>query len=376
VAPPNGIQNLSSAGSALGLSPAEAGHAASAPAEPPQRRDGPSRRTVLSAAASLTLLPRMARAADPLRLGLLQTLSPAPFYLAQQRGYFRDQGIDLTFRFFQSAQPIAAAAVAGDIDVGVTALTGGFFNLAEKGTLKVIGGALHEQRGYEGSAILVSNKAWESGLTSVDRLPGHSFAITQYGSSFQYMLGRIAAAKGFDIKTVSLRPVQQIANMIAAVASGQVDATIAIASQAKPLAAAGQAHIIGWAGDLVPYQITALFAATPVIAREPDVLRRFAKAYQRGVADYRNAFLRLDPQGHPITDAATEAAITDISRYVFIGDPDARAKILAGVGYYDDGGALDVADVVAQLQWFRAQGLVTGQSDPRSLIDTSFLPTR
>ncbi len=73
-----------------------------------------------------------------MRLGLLHTLSPAPFYIAQERGYFRDEGIDLTFRFFESAQPIAAAAVSGDIDVGVTALTGGFFNLAEKGTLKVI----------------------------------------------------------------------------------------------------------------------------------------------------------------------------------------------------------------------------------------------
>ncbi len=97
-----------------------------------------------------------AHAADPVRLGLLHTLSPAPFYIAQERGYFRDEGIDLTFRFFEAAQPIAAAAVAGDIDVGVTALTGGFFNLAEKGTLKVIGGGLHEERGYQGSAVLVS----------------------------------------------------------------------------------------------------------------------------------------------------------------------------------------------------------------------------
>ena len=84
-----------------------------------------------------------AQAADPVRLGLLHTLSPAPFYIAQERGYFRDEGIDLTFRFFEAAQPIAAAAVAGDIDVGVTALTGGFFNLAQKGILKVIGGGLH-----------------------------------------------------------------------------------------------------------------------------------------------------------------------------------------------------------------------------------------
>ena len=227
-------------------------------------------------------------AADPLRLGLLHTLSPAPFYIAQERGYFRDEGIDLTFRFFEAAQPIAAAAVAGDIDVGVTALTGGFFNLAEKGTLKVIGGGLHEQRGYEGSAILVSNQAYDAGLTSPAKLAGHSFAITQYGSSFHYMLGRIAEAEHFDVASVTLRPVQQIANMVAAVGSGQVDATIAIASMAKPLAASGQAHIIGWAGDIVPYQITALFTTAQMIAQHADVLQRFARAYQKGVADYRD----------------------------------------------------------------------------------------
>jgi NitT/TauT family transport system substrate-binding protein len=317
-----------------------------------------------------------AHASEPLRLGLLHTLSPAPFYIAQERGYFRDEGVDVTFRFFEAAQPIAAAAVAGDVDVGVTALTGGFFNLAEKGTLKVIGGGLHEQKGYEGTAILASNKAFADGLTSVDKLGGHSVAITQYGSSFHYMVGRIAEAKGFDIKSVTLRPVQQVGNMVAAVASGQVDATIAIASVAKPLAASGQAHIIGWAGDTVPYQITAVFTTPAMIADKPELLKHFAAAYQRGVADYREAFLRLDPEGHPVVDAKTEAVIPLLTKYVFTGDPKARDKILQGVGYYDAGGALDVADVLDQVRWFKAQGLVKGEGDPAAMLDTRFLPTR
>ncbi len=334
-----------------------------------------SRRAALGLLTAAAVIPQ-ARAADPLRLGLLHTLSPAPFYIAQERGYFRDAGIDLTFRFFQAAQPIAAAAVSGDIDVGVTALTGGFFNLAEKGTLKVIGGAMHEEHGYEGSAVLASNQAFANGLTAVDKLPGHSFAITQYGSSFHYMLGRIAEAKGFDLKALTLRPVQQVPNMVAAVQTGQVDATIAIASQARPLAASGQAHILGWVGDIVPYQITAVFTTTGMISAHGDLLQRFAKAYQRGVADYRDAFLRLDAQGKPIVDATTDAVIPLITKYVFTGDPNARDKILRGVGYYDAGGALDVKDVLAQMQWFRSQGLVKGDTDPSAMIDTGFLPTR
>jgi NitT/TauT family transport system substrate-binding protein len=315
-------------------------------------------------------------APQPLRLGLLHTLSPAPFYIAQERGYFRDEGIELTFRFFEAAQPIAAAAVSGDIDVGTTALTGGFFNLAAKGTLKVIGGGLHEEKGYQGSAILVSNQAFDGGLTSLDKLSGHTFAITQYGSSFHYMVGRIAETERFDLKSVTLRPVQQVSNMVAAVASNQVDATIAVASMAKPLADRGQAHIIAWAGDVVPYQLTAVFTTPAMIAGKADLLRHFAAAYQRGVADYREAFLRLDANGHPVVDAKTDAVIPLLTKYVFTGDPDARRKILEGVGYYDAGGALDVKDVLDQVRWFKKQGLVKIDEDPAAMLDTRFLPTR
>ena len=326
-----------------------------------------SRRSFATAMAVGLPLSR-AWAADSIRLGLLRTLSPAPFYIARKRGYFSDAAIDLNFRFFEAAQPIAAAAVSGDIDVGVTALTGGFFNLAEKGILKIIGGGLHEQKGHEGSAILVSNKAYDSGLTTLEQLAGHSFAITDFGSSFHYMIGRIAEARGFDIKSMSLRRVGQISNMIAAVTSGQVDATIAIASQAKPLAAQSQAHILAWAGDVVPYQITALFTTERMIKQNETILRRFTQAYQRGVADYRAAF--LTPGGD------TASAIADITEYVFTNDPNAREKILNGVGYYDEGAALDVADVKEQLRWFKAQDLVKGDADPDSLIDTRFLPMR
>jgi len=327
---------------------------------------------LLTAAAAATQV----RAAEPIRLGLLHTLSPAPFYLAQGRGYFASEGTDVQFRYFEAAQPIAAAAVAGDIDVGVTALTGGFFSLAGKGELKVIGGALHEQKGFDLTAVLVSKAAYEGGLTSIDKLAGHSFAITQYGSSFHYMLGRLAEIHGFDAKAVTLRPVQQIANMLAAVRSGQVDATMAIASMARPAAASGDCHIIGWVGDSVPYQITALFTTRRMIAQQAAALHAFCRGYQRGVADYRAAFLHFDAAGNPIYDANTDRAIGDLQKYVFTGDPNAADKIKNGIGWYDEGGALDVGDVRAQFAWFREQGLVKGEIDPAEIIDTSFLPTR
>ena len=324
----------------------------------------------LLAALSLAMTP--ARAADVLRIGLLHTLSPAPLYIAMERGYFRDEGLDASFRFFEAAQPIAAAAVSGDIDVGITALTGGFFSLAGRGALKVIGGGLHEQPGYEGTAILASRKAYDAGLTSAAKLSGHSLGITQFGSSFHYMAGRIAEREGFPLASLTLRPLQGIGNMVAAVRTGQVDATMAVASMARPLDASGEARIIGWAGDLVPYQITAVFAPSKEVQQRPDVLRRFIRAYQRGVADYRDGFLRLDAAGKPVRDAKTEALIPLIQKYVYAGDPDGPRKIGEGVGYYDEGARLDVGDVAAQLRWFTGQGLVKGRIDPSEVIDAQF----
>ena len=221
--------------------------------------------------------------------------------------------------------------------------------------------------------VLVSKKAYDAGLTSVAKLGGHSFGITQYGASFHYMVGRIAETEAIDLKSITLRPLQTIGNMLAAVRTGQVDATMAIASQAKPLEASGEVKIIAWVGDLVPYQLTAVFAPVRTINSSPEALHRFARAYEHGVEDYRAAFFRLDAQGKPIRDAATDAAIADIQKYVYAGDPDAKQKILDGVGYYSRDGALDVNDVEAQLRWFVAQGLVKPGVDPAEIVDTRFI---
>ncbi|MCX7378065.1 MAG: ABC transporter substrate-binding protein [Alphaproteobacteria bacterium] len=335
-----------------------------------------TRRAALALGATTLTMPALAQAPAPIRLGLLRTASPAPLYIAQERGWFREAGVEVQFRFFDAAQPIAAAAVSGDTDMGITALTGGFFALAGRGELVVIGGGLHEQRGLKLTAVLVSKKAYDAGLTSLDKLGGKSFGITQYGSSFHYMAGRLAETQNFDLKSLTLRPLQTVQNMVAAVRTGQVDATMAIASMATPAAASGEAVIIGWVGDHVPYQITALFASKAMVGNRADDLRKFATAYRRGITSYREAFLRLDASGTPQYGPATDAAIADITKYVFVGDPAAGDKIKAGLGWYDEGGALNVADVRNQLTWFSAQGMVKGEVDAGAIIDTRFLPTR
>src|ERR1700693_1141027 len=92
------------------------------------------------------------RATEQVRSGVLKLSSAAPLFLAKDRGYFEQEGIDADLKFFDAAVPIAVAAVSGDIDVGFTGFTGAFYNLAGKGGIKVIAGTAREAPGFQNTA--------------------------------------------------------------------------------------------------------------------------------------------------------------------------------------------------------------------------------
>jgi NitT/TauT family transport system substrate-binding protein len=126
------------------------------------------------------------------KVGVLRLSSSAPVFIAQDKGYFRDAGLDVELKFFDAAQPIAVATASGDVDFGVTAFTAGLYNLAGKGTLKVIGGMSRERAGFPLIGYFASNNAYAAGLKTPKDLAGKRVAVTQVGSSFHYSLGLLA----------------------------------------------------------------------------------------------------------------------------------------------------------------------------------------
>ncbi|SMF48257.1 NitT/TauT family transport system substrate-binding protein [Tistlia consotensis] len=334
-----------------------------------------SRRAALAAltgAVALAGLAAPAHAEDKIVLGALRFTSHAPSFIAYERGYFKDEGLDVELKFFQAAQPIAVAIASGDVDFGVTALTGGFYSLADKGAVKVVGGLYAEKPGVPGMAIMASNQAWEAGLKSPADLKGHSWAMTQQGSSFHYVAGQIAAKYGFDLSDIALKPLQKVPAMIAAVKSGQVDAMAMVPHVAVPLEKAGAARIIGWVRDLGPWQVTTIFTSTGNVEKHRDLVERFLKAYEKGIADYRAAF--LDPKADP---AKKQAIVEIIHKYVYADKPleAAAPSIEAGAVYMTEGAALDIADIAKQLAWFQKHGLAPESLTLDKMVDTSFVAT-
>ena len=146
----------------------------------------------IAAAGTLGAGRAAAAGKDRIRIGILALTSHSPSIIAEGKGYFGEQGLAVEFVQFQAAQPMAVGIASGDIDFGMTAISGGLVSLAEKGAVKVIGGALQETPGVEGQKILASKKAFDGGMSSPEKIKGHSFGVTTAGSSFHYMAHKIA----------------------------------------------------------------------------------------------------------------------------------------------------------------------------------------
>jgi NitT/TauT family transport system substrate-binding protein len=314
-------------------------------------------------ALALLALAVPAEAAEKLRVGVLRLASSGPVFIASERGYFTAEGVEAELRFFDAAQPIAVAAVAGDIDVGVTGLTAGFYNLAGKGALRIIGAQSREEPGYHLVAYLASNQAYESGLKSLKQLPGHSVAITQVGSTFHYSLGLLAEKLGFALSQVRLVPLQSMGSMSAALESGQVDAALIPATLALPMTANGKAKMLGWVGDETPWQLGAIFTGARTIAERRGALTHFIAAYRHGARDFHDAFL-----AHKVDGAEAADLLAIVAKYT----AQSPEQLRPGIPYVDPDAKLQVPDIYRQVAWYQGQGLVDAAVDARAILDLSF----
>src|SRR5499433_1650317 len=249
----------------------------------------------------------MARADEPLkaRIGVLRLQSSAPVFIAQDKGYFRDAGLDIELKFFDAAQPIAVATTSGDVDFGITAFTAGLYNLAGKGTLKVIGGMSREKQGFPLIGYFASNKAYEAGLKTPKDLAGKRVAMTQVGSSFHYSLGLLADKYGFKLSDVKIVPLQSLSNAAAALKGETVDAALLPISTARKLMDEGGAKFLGWVGDETPWQLGAVFASPKTLANKALVTKLLA-ALERADREYHDVVLSTVKDGKAAVDDKTK----------------------------------------------------------------------
>ena len=311
-----------------------------------------------------------ARAEDALkaRIGVLRLSSSAPVFIAVDKGYFREAGLEVELKFFDAAQPIAVATTSGDVDFGVTAFTAGLYNLAGKGTLKVIGGMSREKAGYPLIGYFASNNAYASGLKTPKDLAGKRVAMTQVGSSFHYSLGLLADKYGFKLADVKIMPLQSLSNAAAALKGETVDAALLPISTARALVDSGGAKFLGWVGDETPWQLGAVFASPKTLTNKTLVTKLLA-ALARADREYHDVILASVKDGKAEINDKTRPLLEIIAKYTNLP----VEQVVGNCAYIDPEGKLDVKNVANQISWLQEQGFVDKGFDADAIIAKEYV---
>ncbi|MGY4305396.1 NitT/TauT family transport system substrate-binding protein [Bradyrhizobium sp. USDA 4369] len=303
-----------------------------------------------------------------IRIGVLRLSSSAPVFIALDKGYFRDAGLDVELKFFDAAQPIAVATATGDVDVGVTAFTAGLYNLAGKGALKIIAGMSRDRPGFPLIGYFASNKAYEAGLKTPKDIAGKRVAMTQVGSSFHYSVGLLAEKYGFKLADVKIVPLQSMSNMAAAIKGETVDAALMPVSAARKLMDEGAIKHLGWVGDETPWQVSGVFAGPKTLANAASV-GKLLVSLQRAEREYHDVVLASVKDGTAAIDDRTKPLLEIIGRYTNLPVD----QVVGNCAYIDPEGKLDVKNIDSQIKWLQAQGFADPGYDAAAIIAKDYV---
>jgi NitT/TauT family transport system substrate-binding protein len=306
------------------------------------------------------------QAAEHVKIGVVRSMGGAPLYVAQDMGFYKDEGLDAELIWFDAAQPVAVAAASGDLDFGSTGMTAAFLNLAAQGTLKIIGAGTWERKGFQSIGFMVSNQAYAAGVHSLKDMAGHSVGLTQVGTPLHYNIALALEKAGVDLKTVRIVPLQSNPNVASAIKGGQIDAAVQTSANIYPLVEKNEAKLLGWASDVIEGQSEATFANTKFANDHPETVKKFLAAFRKAEATWDAAF--TDKDGKRADQPAAKKMMEIASQRLAL-PPDVLAK---GIAYYDPQSRVALADVQRAIDWYYSQGMIKGKLDAGSIIDKRF----
>ena len=296
-------------------------------------------------------------------MALLRLTSSAPLFIAMDKGFFAEENLQVEPQWFDAAHPIAVATASSQVDVGATGITASLFNMAASGQkLAIVADKGREEKGYSSSALIVTADNYANGVTSLEALKGKRVGITQKGSTFHYMIGRMLETKGMNLNDVELIPLGKLSAVMAALESKQIDAAILNEPNISKVQRAGYGKMVVQVGDLIPYQTSGVFYS-PNFVKNEDAAVAFMKAYKKAVNYYYDAAIAKK-------DAKQlDEVVTIVSKYVKAPVED----IKLGLPYIDRDGKLLSSDIATQIEWYASHGMLKGELKAEQVANTSFL---
>jgi ABC-type nitrate/sulfonate/bicarbonate transport system substrate-binding protein len=285
-----------------------------------------------------------------------------PFYIGMERGYFREQGIDLQHDNFRAGAEMVPLLANGQLDVSQQALIPGTFNAVLRGLpLKAILDASHAGPDQRSHATLVRKELWDSGaVRTLADLVGRKVATTSLPGGLGIDVDRGLRPSGHRVGELDLT-VLPFPDMPAALANGSVDAAIAVEPSLSSAVNQNSAVVLRWLSEDYPGHQVAVQVIGPSLVDRPDVAHRFVVAFLRGARDWNDAI----QYGAGIDELAQ--LLTPYNRL----DPGVNADLLRRHGFtsIDPDGRVDKESLAYDLGWYVEGGHLERPIDVDQFVD-------
>ena len=169
--------------------------------------------------------------AAPVKVGYSTVISTAGYFIALERGYFKEYGLEIEGTPFRGSTAAMNALLAkGQLDVGGGNITAGLWNAnGENEQIKLVADKGTVSKGHEYIALLVrADLVKEGRFKSLKDLKGMKMAFTALGGTSQEIVTeRFLKKAGLEPKDVTYVKLPY-ADMNAAFRTKQLDATMQV----------------------------------------------------------------------------------------------------------------------------------------------------
>lgn len=297
------------------------------------------------------------------KVGTIRAISDAPIFIALEKGYFKEQNLDVEAVSFGSGADMIAPLSAGQLDAGAGTPSAGLYNAITRGfDLKIVADKGSVGKNSDYIALLVRKDLIESGeIKDYADLKGRKIAVSSVSGSNAVELDAALRKANLTIKDVE--PVEMpFPNMGTALANGSIDAAVVAEPNLVKFVEAGYA--VRWKGvyELVPDQQAAVLLYSAKFAENKDVATRFMTAYLKGIRDYNDAF--FNNKGY-------DEVVAILTKYTSVKDP-AVYKKMAPAGFSNDG-KINLTTLKSDYDWYQSQGKIQGNVDFGNVVNMSFV---